>query len=150
MNAIYAEGHGSFWHRPLPLEVQEYNRPVPPGMPLPPEHECPGAEATGGRTEAPTAGVLLGAWSPWFKCLEEVVTLVIDEDEGREVLHVNLPDSLHAELGIFHTFDTLDARLRQDCSHTADTSEIEAAILLTSIGNHLRTVTLCNHHKAGT
>ena len=33
--------------------------------------------------------------------LEEVVALVVDHDEGREVHHLDPPDRLHAELGIF-------------------------------------------------
>src|SRR6185369_12532023 len=43
--------------------------------------------------------------------LEEVIALVVDDDEGREVLDLDLPDRLHAELGIFHHLDLLDAVL---------------------------------------
>ena len=43
--------------------------------------------------------------------LEEIVTLVIYEDEGREVLDTDLPDSLHSELWIFNAFDASDAAL---------------------------------------
>ena len=31
---------------------------------------------------------------------EEVVALVVDDDERREVLDLDLPDRLHAELGV--------------------------------------------------
>ena len=37
--------------------------------------------------------------------LEEVVALVIDKDEGREILNGDLPDRLHSEFGIFNTLD---------------------------------------------
>lgn len=43
-----------------------------------------------------------------LQCLEEVVALVVYEDESREVLHLYLPYSLHAEFGIFNAFDALD------------------------------------------
>ena len=46
-----------------------------------------------------------------LQLLEEVVALVIDEDEGGEVLDLNLPDGFHAELGILHALDALDATL---------------------------------------
>src|SRR5690348_7312007 len=44
--------------------------------------------------------------------LEEVIALVVDDDEGGEVLDLDLPDRLHAELGIFLHLDLLDAVLR--------------------------------------
>lgn len=40
--------------------------------------------------------------------LEEVVTLVVYEDERREILHLDFPDSFHAKFGIFETFNALD------------------------------------------
>ena len=43
--------------------------------------------------------------------LEEIVTLVIYEDEGREVLDTDLPDGLHAEFRVFHALDATDAAL---------------------------------------
>ena len=54
------------------------------------------------------------------KLLEEVVTLVIHEDECREVLYMDLPDRLHSELRIFHAFNALDVVLSKDCSRTTD------------------------------
>ena len=44
---------------------------------------------------------------------EEVVALVVDDDEGGEVLDVDLPDGLHAELGVLEDLDLLDAVLGQ-------------------------------------
>src|SRR5580704_10820014 len=42
---------------------------------------------------------------------EEVVALVVDDDEGREVDHVDLPHGLHAELGEREHVDLADAVL---------------------------------------
>ena len=55
--------------------------------------------------------MLLLAAGAGLKLLEEVVALVVNEDEGWEVLHGNLPDGLHAEFGIFHALDALDGAL---------------------------------------
>ena len=55
-----------------------------------------------------------------LQLLEEVVTLVVDEDECGEVFHLNLPDSLHAELGILNALDALDVVLCEDSSRTTD------------------------------
>ena len=52
--------------------------------------------------------------------LEEVVALVVDEDEGGEVLYLNLVDGLHTQLGIFEELDALDAVHGQDGCGTAD------------------------------
>ena len=43
--------------------------------------------------------------------LEEVIALVIDEDEGREVLYTDLPDGLHAKLRVLNAFDAPYAAL---------------------------------------
>ena len=51
------------------------------------------------------------ARSPRLELLEEVVTLIVNEDECGEVFNRNLPDSLHAQLRILYTLDALDAAL---------------------------------------
>ena len=51
------------------------------------------------------------ARSPRLELLEEVVALVVNEDESREVFNCDLPDSLHAKLRIFYTLDALDRAL---------------------------------------
>ena len=51
--------------------------------------------------------------------LEEVVALVVDEDESGEVFHLNLPDSFHAQFGIFEALDTLDIVLGENGCRTA-------------------------------
>ena len=78
-----------------------------------------------------------GASCAGLQLLEEVVALVIDEDECGEVLDGDLPDGFHAELGIFDTFDGLDAALREHCSYAADGAEVEAAVLLAGVGDLL-------------
>ena len=80
---------------------------------------------------------MLTGGGPGLQLLEEVVALVVHEDEGGEVLNGDLPDGLHAEFGIFHALDALDARLRENGCHTADGAQIETAVLLAGIGNHL-------------
>ena len=49
--------------------------------------------------------------TPGLQLLEEVVALVIHQNECGEVFHINLPHGLHAQFGIFHTLDALDAAL---------------------------------------
>ena len=77
------------------------------------------------------------AWSPRLQLLEEVVALVIYEDECREVLYGNLPDSLHTELWVLYALDALDRTLRENGSYTTDSSEVETTVLLASIGHLL-------------
>src|SRR5258708_12165124 len=64
---------------------------------------------------------------------EEVVALVVDDDEGGEVGHLDAPDRLHAELGIFDHLDLLDAVLGEPSRRPADRAEIEAAMLLAGL-----------------
>ena len=87
------------------------------------------------------------ARSPRLQLLEEVVALVIHEDEGREVLNGNLPDSLHAELWVFYALDALDAALRENGGNTTDRTEVETTMLLAGVCYHLTTVALGNHNK---
>jgi hypothetical protein len=51
-----------------------------------------------------------GGW-PRFQGLEEIITLVIHEDKGGEVFHLNLPDGLHAKFRILYALDALDTAL---------------------------------------
>ena len=67
-----------------------------------------------------------------FQLLEEIVTLIIYQDECREVFHFNLPDSLHTQFRIFHTFNALDIVLCKDSSRSADRTQIETTMFLTS------------------
>ena len=88
------------------------------------------------------------ARSPRLQLLEEVVALVIYEDECREVLYGNLPDSLHAEFWVLYALDALDRTLRENGSYTTDSTEVETTMLLASLCNNIATVTLGNHYKA--
>ena len=54
---------------------------------------------------------LLAVRTPRLELLEEIVALVVNEDECREVLNGDLPYCLHAQLRIFHTLDALDRTL---------------------------------------
>jgi hypothetical protein len=82
--------------------------------------------------------IVTGASPPWPSRLEpreEVVTLAVDDDEGREVFDLDAPDRLHAELGIFHDLDLADAVLRKARGRAADRAQIEAAMLLAGLGD---------------
>ena len=45
---------------------------------------------------------------------EKVVPLVIDDDERREVLDIDLAHGLHAQFGEVHDLDRLDGVLRSN------------------------------------
>ena len=64
----------------------------------------------------------------------EVVALVVVDDEGREVLDLDAPDRLHAELRVLLHLDLLDAVLREARGGAADRAEVEAAVLLAGVG----------------
>ena len=55
-----------------------------------------------------------------FDLFEEIITLVVYQDECREVFYFNLPDSFHTQFRIFYTFNALDIVLSQDGSRTTD------------------------------
>src|SRR6478736_8638215 len=66
---------------------------------------------------------------------EEVVALVVDDDEGGEVLDLDLPDRLHAELGVLHHLDRPDAVLREPRGRATDRAQVEAAVLVAGVGH---------------
>ena len=57
-----------------------------------------------------------------FDLFEEIVTLVVYQNECREVFYFDLPNCFHAQFRIFHTFDALDVVLSQNSSRTTDTA----------------------------
>src|SRR4029078_3315253 len=83
---------------------------------------------------------------PQIPLPEEVVALVVDDDEGREILDLDAPDRLHAEFGIFHHLDLLDAVLGKVRRRSADRAEIEAAMLLAGVAHRRGAVALGYHH----
>ena len=91
----------------------------------------------------------MSARLPWFQGLEEIITLVINEDECGEVLDLNLPYSLHAQLGILHALDAPDAALGEDSGHAADGAEVETSVLEAGVGDDLRAVALGDHDEGG-
>jgi len=80
--------------------------------------------------------------------LEEVVALVINEDECREVLDMDLPYRFHSELRIFNALDALDVVLSKDCCRTSDRAEVESAVLVASVSHALCAISLCKHDHA--
>jgi NADPH:quinone reductase len=81
-----------------------------------------------------------------IQLLEEIVPLVVDDDEGREILDLDAPDRLHAKLGIFDDRDLLDAMLGKVCGGAADGGEIEAAVFLAGVAHLRRAVALGDRH----
>src|SRR5262245_22895033 len=79
---------------------------------------------------------------------EEVVALVVDHDERREVLDPDLPDRFHAELGVLEDLDLGDAVLGQPRSRPADRAEVEATILLAGGRDLRRAVALGQRDQA--
>src|SRR6184192_2952409 len=59
---------------------------------------------------------------------KEVIALVVDDDECREVDHIDLPHRLHAELGIFEHRHALDAVLREPRGRPADRAQVKSAV----------------------
>src|SRR5689334_20015833 len=66
---------------------------------------------------------------------KEVIALIVDHDERREVDDIDLPHRFHAELGILVDGDILDAVFGQPGRRAADRAEVESAVLLASIGD---------------
>ena len=93
------------------------------------------------------ANALLFTACPGLQLLKKVVSLVVNQYESGEVLNGNLPDGFHTQFGILNAFDARYAALRQHCRHAADGSQIETAMLFTSVGNGLRAVSLGNHYQ---
>ncbi len=66
--------------------------------------------------------------SPQIQFLEKIIALVVDDDEGGEVLDVDAPDRFHAEILEVDAFDLLDAVLGQARAGAADRAQVEAAV----------------------
>src|SRR5882724_12463022 len=84
--------------------------------------------------------------SPQIQLLEKVIALVVDDDEGREILDLDAPDRFHAEFGIFHHLDLLDAVFGEVCGSAADRAEIEATVLLAGLAHRDRAITFGDHY----
>ena len=83
-----------------------------------------------------------------LELLEEVVTLIVNNDEGGEVLDVDLPHGLHTELLHIKDLDLLDGVLREDSRGATNGAQVEALVLLASFGDLLGAVTLGEHDEA--
>jgi len=82
--------------------------------------------------------------------LEEVLTLVIHDDEGREVNDIYLPDGFHAELRVLKDFDVFDVVLSEDGGGTTDGAKVEATVLLAGLGDNLAAVALSEGDETAT
>eukprot|EP00906_Rhabdomonas_costata_P036309 RCo050966 len=81
---------------------------------------------------------------------KEVVALVVDDNEGGKVNHLNAPHSLHAQFGVLQNLNLLNAVLGQPGCRAPDGSQIKAPVLLAGIGDLFGAVPLCNHDHAPT
>ncbi len=61
---------------------------------------------------------------------KKIVAFVIDDDERREILDVDLADGLHTQLGEVHDLDRFDGVLGQDRRRAADRTEVRTAVFL--------------------
>mmetsp|Transcript_32588 Transcript_32588/g.58512 ORF Transcript_32588/g.58512 Transcript_32588/m.58512 type:complete len:285 (-) Transcript_32588:801-1655(-) len=77
--------------------------------------------------------------------LEEVVPLVVHNHKCWEVLHFNLPHSLHPELFHVKHLHLLDAVGTQRCRHTTDGAQVETAVLLARVCHFPGPVSLPDH-----
>src|SRR5690606_4338473 len=85
-----------------------------------------------------------------LELLEEVVALVVHDDERGEVLHLDTPYGLHAELRELEDTDLLDTILSESRGRASDRPEVEATILLARSGDLLASVALGEHDQAAT
>lgn len=80
-----------------------------------------------------------------LQLFKEVIALVINQDECREVNNVNFVNSFHTELRILNALDAADGLSGQVGSNTADRAEVEAAVFLAGFGNDVCTVAFGDH-----
>jgi hypothetical protein len=90
-----------------------------------------------GRARVQTAAPCLAA-----ELLKEVVPLVVHEDKGREVFYLDLPHRFHAQFRVVDAFDLLDILLGEDGGRATDGAKVEAAVVLTGVGDLLAAVAL--------
>mmetsp|Transcript_89174 Transcript_89174/g.277220 ORF Transcript_89174/g.277220 Transcript_89174/m.277220 type:complete len:556 (-) Transcript_89174:395-2062(-) len=91
-------------------------------------------------------GVLLGLRRSLLgPLLEEVVALVVHHHKGGEVLDLDLPHCLHPQLLHVQDLHPFDALRAERGRHAADGAEVEAAVLLASLGHLRGAVALANH-----
>src|SRR5277367_1652609 len=84
--------------------------------------------------------------SPQIQLLEEIIPLVVDHDERREILDLDAPDRFHAEFGVFEHLDLLDAVLREPRGRAPDRAEVKAAVFGAGLAHLRRAVALGEHH----
>src|SRR4051794_31619889 len=67
--------------------------------------------------------------------LEEIVSLVVDDDKRRKVAPLDLPDGFHSEFGVLDPLPLGDAVLCETRRRPADRAEVEAAVCLAGLGD---------------
>ena len=81
-----------------------------------------------GRLRLPGGSQLYQRLKPFRQLAVKVLAFVIDNNEGREVFHVNAPNGLHAEVFVFQHLDVLDTVFGQPGGGSADGAEVESAV----------------------
>src|SRR5690606_30956590 len=96
------------------------------------------------------SGADLHEWLRTFCCHlgVKVLPFMVDDDEGREVFHLDAPDGLHAQLRIRERLDFLDAMLSQTSGRAADRAQIEATVFAASFPYLWGAISLREHHHA--
>ena len=73
------------------------------------------------------------------------MTLVVDDDECGEILDVNLPHGLHAELWELEDVDFFNVVLGENGGGTADGTEVKTAVSLARASDGAGSITLGEH-----
>src|SRR6516165_8484132 len=60
---------------------------------------------------------------------KKIFSLVVDDDEGREIFHLDTPDCFHPELGVFDNLDLADAVSGEPRGWPTDRAQIETSML---------------------
>mmetsp|Transcript_3863 Transcript_3863/g.10990 ORF Transcript_3863/g.10990 Transcript_3863/m.10990 type:complete len:633 (-) Transcript_3863:269-2167(-) len=108
-----------------------------------------GRARCGATPGGPAAGEPGTVWTP--RCShgpvpEEVVALVINDDERREVDNLDAPDGFHPQLLVLDDGHVLDRVLCEVGGGAADAAEVEAAVLFAGLRHGLGPVPLGEGH----
>src|SRR5207249_751053 len=80
--------------------------------------------------------------------VKEIVSLIVDDNEGRKVDDLYAPNRFHPEFGVFDDIDLADAILRETCGRTADRAEVKAAVSAAGGADFLAAIAFGKRDKA--
>ena len=67
--------------------------------------------------------------------IKEVISLVVNDDECREVLYFDLPHCFHAKFWLIQLFNLGDAILRQTGCWATNGTQVETTVRIACIGH---------------